>query len=144
MPLDWGVEEGHDIGRFVHFLAGRAFLAYLDPLGNRVVRERKRATLKTISEETGFALTTVSRALKNESAISAETRQTVQAAAKRLGYRPDRAAQGLRTGRTLVIGLILDERLAVAEFERRIITGCLSSFSGRSFLPNETNFKRSR
>ena len=38
-----------------------------DPPGrNRGARERKRATLKTIAEATGFALTTVSRALKNE------------------------------------------------------------------------------
>lgn len=85
--------------------------------------ERKRATLKTIAEATGFALTTVSRALKNEPDIGAETRAKVQAAAARLGYRPDRAAQGLRTGRTLVVGLILDETLAVAEFEKRIISG---------------------
>jgi LacI family transcriptional regulator len=84
---------------------------------------RKRVTLKTISEATGFALTTVSRALKNESEISAETRSKVQAVAAELGYRPDRAARGLRTGRTFVVGLILDQRLAVAEFERRIIGG---------------------
>ena len=85
--------------------------------------ERKRATLKTIAEATGFALTTVSRALKNEPDIGAETRAKVQAMAAQLGYRPDRAAQGLRTGRTLVVGLILDETLSVAEFEKRIIQG---------------------
>ncbi len=96
-------------------------MTYSDPITSP--RERKRATLKTIAEETGFALTTVSRALKNEPEIGLETRRLVQAAAARVGYRPDRAAQGLRTGRTLVVGLILDERLAVAEFERRIITG---------------------
>jgi LacI family transcriptional regulator len=90
---------------------------------NRGGRERKRATLKTIAEATGFALTTVSRALKNEPDIGAETRAKVQAVAAKLGYRPDRAAQGLRTGRTLVVGLILDQTLAVAEFERRIIAG---------------------
>jgi LacI family transcriptional regulator len=87
------------------------------------VRERKRATLKTIAQATGFALTTVSRALKNEPDIGAETRAKVQAVAAELGYRPDRAAQGLRTGRTFVVGLILDESLAVAEFEKRIIQG---------------------
>ena len=99
-------------------------MAYVDPpIANRGPRDRKRVTLKTISEATGFALTTVSRALKNEPEISAETRSKVQAVAAELGYRPDRAAQGLRTGRTLVVGLILAERLAVAEFERRIIAG---------------------
>jgi LacI family transcriptional regulator, galactose operon repressor len=95
----------------------------LDSAITKGVRERKRATLKTIAEATGFALTTVSRALKNEPDIGAETRAKVQAVAAKLGYRPDRAAQGLRTGRTLVVGLILDQTLAVAEFERRIIAG---------------------
>jgi LacI family transcriptional regulator len=95
----------------------------LDTAIRKGVRERKRATLKTIAEATGFALTTVSRALKNEPDIGAETRAKVQAVAAELGYRPDRAAQGLRTGRTFVVGLILDETLAVAEFEKRIIQG---------------------
>ncbi len=89
----------------------------------RGVRGRKRATLKTISEATGFALTTVSRALKNDPDISANTRANVQRVAAELGYRPDRAARGLRTGRTLVAGLILDQTLSGAEFERRIIAG---------------------
>ena len=93
------------------------------PGRNGGARERKRATLKTIAEATGFALTTVSRALKNEPDIGADTRAKVQAVAAELGYRPDRAAQGLRTGRTLVVGLILDETLSVAEFEKRIIAG---------------------
>ncbi|MGH6926463.1 MAG: LacI family transcriptional regulator [Propylenella sp.] len=95
---------------------------------------RKRATLKTIAEATGFALTTVSRALKNEPDIGAETRAKVQAVAAALGYRPDRAAQGLRTGRTLVVGLILDQTLAVAEFERRIIAGA------SKFIYDETSY----
>jgi LacI family transcriptional regulator, galactose operon repressor len=89
----------------------------------RGARGRKRATLKTISEATGFALTTVSRALKNDPDISAKTRANVQRVAAELGYRPDRAARGLRTGRTLVVGLILDQTLSGAEFERRIIAG---------------------
>ena len=93
------------------------------PNENRRQHQRKRATLKTIAEATGFALTTVSRALKNEPEIGAETRSRVQAVAAELGYRPDRAARGLRTGRTFVVGLILDQTLAVAEFERRIIGG---------------------
>ena len=91
-PLDWGGEDRHDMGTFGHFLTRKASLVYHDPSGNRAVRERKRATLKTISEATGFALTTVSRALKNEPEIGAETRGKVQAVAAkpRLSARPGR------------------------------------------------------
>ena len=87
------------------------------------LKDRKRATLKTISEATGFAVTTVARALKNETEINSKTRDKIQSVAAELGYRPDRAAQGLRTGRALAVGLILDQKQVVADFERRIIGG---------------------
>lgn len=82
-----------------------------------------KPTLRTISEITGLGITTVSRALKNGPELSAETRARVQAVATEIGYRPDRAGVRLRTGRTYVLGLILDQGVSVAEFERRIILG---------------------
>lgn len=83
----------------------------------------RKPTLKTISELTGLGVTTVSRALKDGPELSVETRARVQAIATEIGYRPDRAGVRLRTGRTYVIGLILDQAVSVAEFERRIILG---------------------
>jgi len=80
-------------------------------------------SMDDIAEAAGVSKALVSRALKNEPDIGAETRAKVQAMAAKLGYRPDRAARGLRTGRTMAVGLILDQTLAVAEFERRIIAG---------------------
>jgi LacI family transcriptional regulator len=91
--------------------------------GDRRLNRAIRPTLKTISEITGLAVTTVSRALKDGPELSSETRARVQAVASELGYRPDRAGVRLRTGRTFVIGLILDQNVAAAEFERRIIMG---------------------
>ena len=82
-----------------------------------------RPTLKTISEITGLGVTTVSRALKDGPELRSETKARVQAVAAELGYKPDRAGVRLRTGRTFVIGLILDQTVAIAEFERRIILG---------------------
>lgn len=55
-------------------------------------------------------------------AIRPETRQRVLAAVEELGYRPNRAAQGLRTRRTATIGFITDE-VAVEAFAGQIITG---------------------
>lgn len=85
-----------------------------------------RPTLKTISELTGLGVTTVSRALKDGPELSAKTRARVQSIAADLGYRPNRAGVRLRTGRTYVIGLVLDQSVALAEFERRIILGVSS------------------
>lgn len=89
-------------------------------------RRHVRPTLKTISEMTGLGVTTVSRALKNGPELSAETRALVRAVADDIGYRPNRAGVRLRTGRTYVIGLILDQGVTIAEFERRIILGVSS------------------
>lgn len=96
------------------------------------LKDRKRPTLKTLSEVTGFAVTTVSRALRNESEININTRLRIQKAAEDLGYRPDRAAQRLRTGRTLAIGLIFDQNQPVAEFERRMISGIAGVIYGET------------
>ena len=59
-----------------------------------------KPTLKTISEITGLAVTTVSRALGDAPQIALETRKRVRQVAAEIGYLPDRAAQRLRTGRT--------------------------------------------
>jgi LacI family transcriptional regulator len=67
-----------------------------------------KPTLRTIADITGFAVTTVSRALGNAPQISADTRKRVHEVAAEIGYLPDRAAQRLKTGRTNVISVILD------------------------------------
>ncbi|WP_246248941.1 LacI family transcriptional regulator [Chelativorans alearense] len=101
-----------------------------DTVDKRRMGENKmrqgRPTLKTISEITGLGVTTVSRALKNGPELSAETRARVRSVADDIGYRPNRAGVRLRTGRTYVIGLILDQDVTIAEFERRIILGASS------------------
>jgi LacI family transcriptional regulator len=86
-------------------------------------RGDRRPTLKTIAQLTGLGITTVSRALKNGPELSVATRARVREIADQLGYRPHRAGVRLRTGRTYVIGLILDQNNTVAEFEKRIILG---------------------
>jgi LacI family transcriptional regulator len=94
---------------------------------------RGRPTLKTIAGLTGLGVTTVSRALKDGPELSADTRARVQAVAAEIGYRPDRAGVRLRTGRTFVIGLILDQNDEIPEFARRIIIGISSVLRGTPY-----------
>lgn len=82
-----------------------------------------KPTLRTISELTGLAVTTVSRALSNAPQLSAETRERVRRVADELGYMPDRAALRLRTGRTNVISLVLDSHQEILGFSNSIING---------------------
>ncbi len=82
-----------------------------------------KPTQQTIADVTGFAVTTVSRALANDSKISPKTRKIVAETARELGYVPDRAAQRLRTGRTNVITLVLDPHSEVPGFASSMIAG---------------------
>lgn len=46
----------------------------------------RRATLKDVAKDTGYHITTISMALRGHSSIPAETRERIEAAARRLGY----------------------------------------------------------
>lgn len=63
--------------------------------------------LKELSQMLGLSQTTISRALNGYPEVNEETRQRVQKAAQETGYRPNRAAQRLATGKAGSIGLIM-------------------------------------
>lgn len=82
-----------------------------------------RPTLRTIAAASGFAVTTVSRALAGDEKIAETTRQEVGRIAQMMGYVPDRAAQRLRTGRTHVIALVLSPHEEIIGFRGSMIAG---------------------
>ncbi len=61
--------------------------------------------LKDIAERAGVSVMTVSKALRDEHDISAETKTRIKLLAQQLGYVPDSTAQGLRTRTTRLFGL---------------------------------------
>lgn len=63
-------------------------------------------TIKNIAKEAGVSVSTASRALNNNSRISEQTRQHVQAVAKKLGYKPNFSAQNLTRGHANIVGVI--------------------------------------
>lgn len=65
------------------------------------------ATLKDIGQELGLSPATVSRALNGFPEVSLKTRERVQEVADRLGYRANRSAQRLVTGRSGMVGMIV-------------------------------------
>ena len=71
----------------------------------------KNVTLKDIARETGVHVSTVSRALDPNSrhAISEEVVKRITDTASRLGYRPNRLAMGLRTRRTMTVGVMIPD-----------------------------------
>ncbi|MFF5205834.1 LacI family DNA-binding transcriptional regulator [Streptosporangium sp. NPDC000396] len=64
-------------------------------------------TIRDVARASGVHVSTVSRTFSAPHLVNAETRIRVLAAADDLGYRPNRAAQALTTGRTHNLGLIV-------------------------------------
>ena len=68
-----------------------------------------RTTSRDIAEAAGISQATVSRALRNSPLVRSETRARVLEIAKRLNYRVDRSAAGLRTRHSRTLALLLFE-----------------------------------
>ena len=95
--------------------------------------DSERPTLKTIAGETGLAVATVSRALKDAPDIGEETKRRVREAAERLGYRPNRAGVRLRTGKTNVIALVLSTEADVMNHTSRLIYSIAAALRGTAY-----------
>jgi LacI family transcriptional regulator len=65
------------------------------------------ATIRDVARESGVHISTVSRTFSAPHLVNPDTRSRVLACAEHLGYRPNRAARALITGRTHNIGLIV-------------------------------------
>ncbi len=101
-----------------------------------------RPTLRTIAEMTGLAITTISRALNNAPELSDETRLRVQKIAAEIGYVPDRTALRLKTGRTHVIGLILDPHDEILGFGQSMVSGITAALRDTAYhLVITANFR---
>ena len=66
-------------------------------------------TIRDVAKAAGVSPSTVSRALSLPDMVDSVTRDRVVKVADHLGYRPNRAARGLTTGRTGNVGLILPD-----------------------------------
>lgn len=93
----------------------------------------ERPTLKTIAEITGLAVATVSRALANDPKIARSTRQRVAELAASIGYVPDRAARRLRTGKTMVVNLMLDPHFEILGFGNALLVGLTTTLEGSGY-----------
>ncbi|MBB0244778.1 LacI family DNA-binding transcriptional regulator [Streptomyces alkaliphilus] len=66
-------------------------------------------TIRDVARATGVHVSTVSRTFSAPNLVSTPTRERVMAVAAELGYRPNRAARALTTGRTHNLGLIVSD-----------------------------------
>ena len=82
---------------------------------------KRKITLKQIARELDVSISTVSKALRNSSEISEDTREKVQAFAKLYNYRPNNIALSLKNRKTKTIGIIIPE--IVHHFFSKVISG---------------------
>lgn len=108
-------------------------LAPAAPAGTGADSDLARPTLKTIAAETGLAVATVSRALKDAPDIGEETKRRVRETAARLGYRPNRAGVRLRTGKTNVIALALSTEQGVMNHTSRLMYSIANALRGTAY-----------
>jgi LacI family transcriptional regulator len=66
-------------------------------------------TIRDVARAAGVSISTVSRALAAPEQVAESTRALVQATAHKMGYRPNRNARGLVTGRSNSIGLVVPD-----------------------------------
>src|SRR5690625_5381679 len=72
-------------------------------------RTMRRATIYSIASTVGVSPSTVSRAFSRPEMVKSELREKILTTARELGYAPNRAARGLATGRTGVIGMLVPD-----------------------------------
>lgn len=66
-----------------------------------------KATVHSVAERAGVSIATVSRVMSNNPTVNPQMADRVRQAAAELGYRPSASAQGLASGRTNTIGLVV-------------------------------------
>ena len=80
----------------------------------------RKPTISDLAQAAGVSKTTVSHAFSGRRHVDPETRKRIEFIAQEMGYRPSRAAQHLRTGRTGVIALASSMPFAVAAGPSRL------------------------
>ncbi|MDQ0772448.1 LacI family transcriptional regulator [Streptomyces aurantiacus] len=88
----------------------------------------KRVTLADVARRAGLSTAAASMILngRTDTRLSAEAHARVNDAAAELGYRPNVAARGLRTRKTLTIGFVSDV-VATTRFASGLIQGALDA-----------------
>ncbi len=68
---------------------------------------KKKVTIREIAEKSGFSINTVSRALNGKEDIAKATQDKILEIAKEMEYVPNKFAQGLRSNKSRLIGIIV-------------------------------------
>lgn len=77
--------------------------------GRESKNKPQAVSIQTVARAANVSIATVSRVINNSSLVSPETSAKVRGAIEKLGFRPNRFAQGLMTHRSRVLGISLPD-----------------------------------
>ena len=83
-------------------------------------------TIKDVSNHAGVSIKTVSRVINNEENVAEATKSKVLASVEKLGFKPNKSAQSLRSKRSYMIALLYDNpnKSYLADIQNGILQVC--------------------
>jgi LacI family transcriptional regulator len=94
---------------------------------------RKTSTLKDIARKAGVSPSTVSRVLNGSKRVAEAKRALVLTAIEQEGYRPNLVARGLVRGRSMTIGVVIQD--ISSPFFARMVSGIEQGLDGSEYQP---------
>mgnify|MGYP001792142222 CR=1 FL=1 len=91
-----------------------------------------KPTLGTVAKEAGVSIPTVSQVMRGTGRISAQTRDKVLQAAKRLHYVPDSRAAAMRSGENREIGFVINQLLN--PFNTEVVGGVVDLLEAEGYM----------
>lgn len=85
---------------------------------------KNRATIYDVAKAADVSLATVSRVVNNNAVVKQETRERVEEAMKRLGYRPNELARGLASSKTTNICIVTNSNFL--QYNQKIVGGIMN------------------
>jgi LacI family transcriptional regulator len=91
--------------------------------------EIKKATITDVANHSKVSIKTVSRVINNEYGVSKITKSRVLNSIKLLNYNPNKAAQGLRSKKSFLIGLAYDnpDKFYLSDIQTGVLEACVEN-----------------
>ena len=101
-------------------------------------------TIKDVSKDASVSIKTVSRVINNEANVAEVTKNKVLASVKKLGFKPNKSAQSLRSKKSYMLALLYDNpnKSYLADVQSGIFNACKNT--GYNLVIQECNYKSSK
>ena len=83
-------------------------------------------TIKDVSKDASVSIKTVSRVINNEANVAEKTKEKVLTSVKKLGFKPNKSAQSLRSKKSYMLALLYDNpnKSYLADIQSGIFNAC--------------------